>query len=109
MSKIKTPAELMREMEANQQELARLKHRQEQLDHQMTRAKNTLSYLGAKERKMRTHRLVQKGAIIEHHAPETKELSEPEFYALMENILALPEAKGLLDAATANHRSLSHG
>ena len=58
-------------MEKNDQEIARLEHRQEQLDHQMTREKNTLAYLSAKERKARTHRLIQKGGVIEHHAPET--------------------------------------
>lgn len=113
MSKRKTPAEqraeLMREMEKNDQEIARLEHKQEQLDHQMTREKNTLAYLSAKERKARTHRLVQKGAIIEHHSPETKELTEHEFYTLMEDVLSLPEANRMIAAAVANHRSAPNG
>lgn len=37
---------------------------------------------------MRTHRLVQKGAIVEHYAPEKKEVTEPEFFEFMEKILA---------------------
>lgn len=112
MPKTKTPAEqraeLMREMEENDQEIARLEHEQEQLDHQMTRAKNTLSYLNAKKQKARTHRLVQKGGVIEHHAPETKALTEAEFYELMEKILRLPEAKRIIDATVNHHRMAPH-
>ncbi len=55
MPKTKTPAEqradLMRELDENEKKIAELEHQQEQLDHQMTRAKNTLSYMNAKERK----------------------------------------------------------
>ena len=113
MPKMKTPAELraefMRETETNNEEIARLKLKQEQLDHQMTRAKNTLSYLSAKERKERTHRLVVKGGVIEHHAPETKDLSEPEFYELMEKILWLPEAKQMINAMVDHHRNVLNG
>ena len=113
MPKTKTPAEqraeLQRELEENNQEIARLEHKQEQLDHQMTRAKNTLSYMNAKERKARTHRLIQKGGVIEHHVPETKDLTEPEFYELMEKIFALPEAKRLTEAMVNHHRMAPHG
>ena len=113
MPKRKTPAEqraeLMREMEKNDQEIARLEHKQEQLDHQMIRAKNTLSYMNAKDRKARTHRLIQKGGVVEHHAPETKDLTEPEFYELMEKILALPEVKRLTEAMVNHHRMAPHG
>ena len=113
MPNTKTPAEmkaeLLREKEENEREIARLEHKQEQLDHQMTRAKNTLSYMNAKDRKARTHRLIQKGGVIEHHAPETKALTEPEFYELMEKILALPEAKRLTEAMVNHHRMAPHG
>lgn len=109
MPKTKTPAELraelMREHEENERKIAELEHKQEQLDHQMTREKNMLSYLSAKERKDRTHRLVVKGGVIEHHAPETKELTEPEFYELMEKILRLPEVKQMINAMVNHHRS----
>ena len=113
MPNTKTPAEikaeLLREKEENEREIARLEHKQEQLDHQMTRAKNTLSYMNAKDRKARTHRLIQKGGVIEHHAPETKDLTEPEFYELMEKILALPEAKRLTETMVNHHRMAPHG
>ena len=113
MPKTKTPAEqraeLQRELEENDKKIEELEHKQEQLDHQMTRAKNTLSYMNAKERKARTHRLIQKGGVIEHHAPETRDLTEPEFYELLEKILALPEAKRLTEAMVNHHRMAPHG
>ena len=113
MPQTKTPAEmkaeLLREKEENEREIARLEHKQEQLDHQMTRAKNALSYMNAKERKARTHRLVVKGGVIEHLAPETKELTEPEFYEIMERILARPEAKRMIEAMVNHHRMAPHG
>lgn len=34
----------------------------------------------------RTHRLVTKGGVIEHFYPETKDMTEPEFYHLMDNL-----------------------
>ncbi len=40
-----------------------------------------------RSRKQRTHRLITRGAAIESIAPQTKELSEAEFYSLMESIL----------------------
>ena len=113
MPNTKTPAEqkaeLLREIEENNQEIARLEHEQEQLDHQITRAKNTISYLNAKARKERNHRLIIKGGVIEHHAPETKELTESEFYDLMEKILERPEAKRMIEAVVNHHRMAPHG
>ena len=102
-------AELLKEQEENDRKIAELEHKQEQLDHQMTRAKNKLSYMNAKERKERTHRLVVKGGVIEHLAPETKELTEPEFYEIMEKILERPEAKRMIKAMVNRHRSAPHG
>ena len=113
MPNTKTPAEqkaeLLREKEENEQEIARLEHEQEQLDHQITRAKNTISYLNGKERKERNHRLIVKGGVIEHHAPETKELTEPEFYDLMDKILRLPEAQRMISAMANHHRIAPNG
>ena len=113
MPKTKTPAELraelMQEIEKNNDEIARLEHEQEQLDHQMTKAKNTLSYLSARERKERTHRLVVIGGVIEHHAPETKDLTEYEFYDLIEKIFRLSEAQRLISAMANHHRMAPNG
>ena len=53
----------------------------------MERALRRKEYLlGRKDRRERTHRLVTKGAAVEHFYPETKDLNEKEFYALVEGI-----------------------
>ena len=52
----------------------------------MQRLKNRQAYLESGSRKQRTHRLITRGAAIESIAPQTKELSEAEFYSLMESI-----------------------
>ena len=36
----------------------------------------------------RTHRLCTKGGVIEHFYPETKDMTEPEFYQMMDNLNA---------------------
>ncbi len=43
------------------------------------------AYLESGSRKQRTHRLITRGAAIESIAPQTKELTETEFYSLMES------------------------
>lgn len=57
----------------------------------MQRLKNRQAYLESGSRKQRTHRLITRGAAIESIAPQTKELTETEFYSLMESILNLPQ------------------
>ena len=56
----------------------------EQEKRKMQRLKNRQAYLESGSRKQRTHRLITRGAAIESIAPQTKELSEAEFYSLME-------------------------
>ena len=36
----------------------------------------------------RTHRLCIKGGVLEHFYPETKDMTEPEFYQLIDNLNA---------------------
>lgn len=73
----------------------------------MQRLKNRQAYLESGSRKQRTHRLITRGAAIESIAPQTKELSEAEFYSLMENILNLPQAEHFIRSATENHARIS--
>ena len=49
----------------------------------MQRLKNRQAYLESGSRKQRTHRLITRGAAIESIAPQTKELSEAEFYSCL--------------------------
>lgn len=64
---------------------------------QVTRLQNHLSYKENLTRKERVHRLVTKGAAIESIVPATKDLSQVEFYALMEKVFALPEVTCVIE------------
>ena len=74
---------------------------------EMQRLKNRQAYLESGSRKQRTHRLITRGAAIESIAPQTKELTETEFYSLMESILNLPQAEHFIRSATENHARIS--
>ena len=73
----------------------------------MQRLKNRQAYLESGSRKQRTHRLITRGAAVESIAPQTKELTETEFYSLMESILNLPQAEHFIRSATENHARIS--
>ena len=77
----------------------------EQEKRKMQRLKNRQAYLESGSRKQRT--LITRGAAIESIAPQTKELSEAEFYSLMESILNLPQAEHFIRSATENHARIS--
>ena len=79
----------------------------EQEKRKMQRLKNRQAYLESGSRNQRTHRLITRGAAIESIAPQTKELSEAEFYSLMESILNLPQAEHFIRSATENHARIS--
>ena len=80
---------LIAEKERNEREVEILQHRQQRLE-------NRLAYIEGKERKARTHRLVTRGAAVEHLWPQVTPMSETTFYELMEKVLALPEAESIL-------------
>ena len=72
-----------------QKKLSQTKHRYQRIEQQ-------IKYLQDGERKKRTHRLIIKGAVIEHIAPAVKDMGEREFYELAQRIFDLPEVKALL-------------
>ena len=47
------------------------------------------------------------GSLVESIAPQTKELTETEFYSLMESILNLPQAEHFIRSAAENHARIS--
>ena len=96
MPKQKTLAELNAEKENIEQQLA-----QEQ--HKIHRLENRAAYYEKGDRRKRAHHLITRGAAIESVAPQTKELSETEFYAFAEQVLALPDTQRLLMEAVSNH------
>ena len=81
----------------------------EQEKRKMQRLKNRQVYLESGSRKQRTHRLITHGAAIESIVPQTKELTETEFYSLMESILNLPQAAHFIQSAMASHSPQEKG
>ena len=85
------------DLERLRQEYEDAKAKAAQYGNQVTRLQNRLNYKENRTRKERAHRLITKGAAIESIIPATKDLSEVEFYALMEKVLALPEVMGVIE------------
>ena len=85
------------DLERLRQEYEDAKAKAAQYKNQVTRLQNRLSYKENRTRKERAHRLITKGAAIESIVPATKELSEVDFYSLMEKVFALPEVTGVIE------------
>lgn len=96
MPKQETLAELNAEKEKIERQLV-----QEQ--HIIQRLENRAAYYEKGERRKRAHRLITRGAAIESVAPQTKDLSETEFYTFAEQVFALPDVQRLLTEAVSNY------
>ena len=96
MPKQKTLAELNAEKENIERQLA-----QEQ--HKIQRLENRAAYYEKGDRRKRAHRLITRGAAIESVAPQTKALSETNFYAFAEQVFALPDTQRLLTKTVRDH------
>ena len=96
MTKQKTIPELETEKAENERKLSQLQHKKQQIE-------NRITYYEKGDRRKRAHRLITRGAAIESVAPQTKELGETGFYALAEQIFALPDAQRLLMEAVSRH------
>ena len=80
-------------------EQARDKALLEQYQHRLERLENRAKYLSKAERTARTHRLITRGAAVESIVPEVKSMEEVPFYALMEQILSLPDVQAVIQSA----------
>ena len=80
---------LRKQQEQGQKKLEQLRHREQQLQ-------NRIRYMEGTERRQRSHRLITRGAAVEHFWPEVKDLSEQDFYSLMEQVLTLDAARKTL-------------
>ena len=80
-------------------EQARDKALLEQYQHRLERLENRAKYLSKAERTARTHRLITRGAAVESITPEVKAMAEVPFYALMEQILSLPDVRAVIHKA----------
>ena len=65
-------------LEELRKELEQAKQEKLQVEHQLQRKKNQLSYRESYSRKERSHRLIVCGAIFEKYFPVIKDLSEKE-------------------------------
>ena len=86
-----------------QAEKERVERQRGQEQHKIQRLENRTAYYEKGDRRKRAHRLITCGAAIESVAPQTKELTETEFYAFAEKVFDLPEVKGLLMEAVNEH------
>ena len=85
------------DLEKLRQEYEDAKVKEAQCQNQVNRLENRLTYKENRKRKERAHRLITKGAAIESIVPATKDLSEVDFYSLMEKVFALPEVTGVIE------------
>ena len=74
-----------------------------QEEHKIQRLENRAAYYEKGDRRKRAHRLITRGAAIESVAPQTKALSETEFYTFAEQVFALTDTQRLLTEAVSNH------
>ena len=78
-------------------ELEEAKVKAAQYQNQVHRLENRLSYKENRKRKERAHRLITRGAAIESILPTVKNLTEVEFYSLMEKVFSLPEVSTAIE------------
>ena len=92
----------------HEKEIEKLQAEKEEVERQLAQEQhkileNRAAYYEKGERRKRAHHLITRGAAIESVAPQTKDLSETEFYTFAEQVFALPEAQRLLTEAVGNH------
>ena len=92
-----------KEIEKLQAEKEDIERQLAQEQHKIQRLENRAAYYEKGNRRKRAHRLITRGAAIESVAPQTKDLSEPEFYTFAEQAFALPDAQRLLTEAVSRH------
>ena len=95
----KSLEELQREYEKNTVKL-------EQEKRKLRRLENRKSYLDSGSRKQRSHRLITRGAAIESVMPE---VTEQEFYSLMERIAEWQPVQNMVRLAVENHSQPQDG
>ena len=76
----------------------------EQYKNKAQRLENRRSYYDKGNRKKRTHRLITRGAAVESIAPQIKNMSERDFYILMEKVFSLPVVFDMINDAVAEDK-----
>ena len=94
------PEKEIKELQAKQETFER---QLVQEQHKIQRLENRAAYYEKGDRRKRAHRLITRGAAIESVVPQTKALSETNFYAFVEQVFALPDTQRLLTEAVSNY------
>lgn len=92
-----------KEIEKLQAKKEKVERQLAQEQHKIQRLKNRAAYYEKGDRRKRAHRLITRGAAIESVAPQTKGLSETEFYTFTERVFALPDTQRLLTKTVRDH------
>ena len=92
-----------KEMEKLQAEKEKVERQLAQEQHKIQRLENRVAYYEKGDRRKRAHRLITRGAAIESVAPQTKALSETEFYIFTEQVFTLPDTQRLLTETVSSH------
>ena len=92
-----------KEIEKLQAKKEKVERQLAQEQHKIQRLENRAAYYEKGDRRKRAHRLITRGAAIESVAPQTKDLSETEFYAFAEQVFALPDVQRLLTETVSSH------
>lgn len=80
---------VLKEQKRNAEEqAARSKHKLEQAEHRMNRARQSANHIVGRKNKKRNSRLIQKGIAIETHCKETALLEPEEFQRLVKEIFS---------------------
>ena len=87
----------------NVQVIAKAMEENDILEKRIQRLENLDEYYKRGERAKRAHRLITKGAAIEHILPESKEMEDADFYQLMQKILSSADAKETWKAYQETH------
>ncbi|MBE5789664.1 MAG: DUF3847 domain-containing protein [Clostridiales bacterium] len=93
----------MKKKEQPHTNLADAERQLKQAQHRLQREENKKAYQRSKKEKERAHRLITRGAEIEHFFPEIKYLTETEFYDLAEMLHDIPAVKALFQERAALH------
>ena len=78
------------------EEIREKEEQEMQLKHRLTREKMRAAYQknrNSPEYRARTHRLCNKGGTVEHFYPNTKDMTEEEFFELVEMTILTPEIR----------------
>ena len=77
----------------NVQVVAKAMEENDILEKRIQRLENLDEYYKRGERAKRAHRLITKGAAIEHLLPESKDMEDADFFQMMQKILSSADAK----------------